>query len=161
MGVVAGIAAGRRTSQRFERGPGRYGLILVGFFVLSCAVLLDDPHGRRCFEHSSGDRRRLTGAPRPIGLAVAVLADRSKGENAPAKLARSSCRRRSRSSALGIIWRFMYQACGWFAEPDRGAQLALGLARRGEHLHGAAGAVAVLLGRHRAALAYLIKRASR
>lgn len=105
IGVIAGIAAGRRTSQRFERGPGSMGLILVGFFVLSCAVLSTI---RGTIFNNIWWVIVVVSLSTALGLAVAVLADRSKGENAAKSLIFLPMA--ISFIGAGIIWRFMYQA---------------------------------------------------
>lgn len=104
-GVVVGVVAGRRTSQRFERGPGSFGLILVGFFVLSCAVLSTI---RGTIFNNVWWVIVVVSLATAIGLAVAVLADRSKGENAAKTLIFLPMA--ISFIGAGIIWRFMYQA---------------------------------------------------
>ncbi len=105
IGVIAGIVAGRRTSQRFERGPASFGLVLVGFFVLSCAVLSTI---RGTIFNNIWWVIVVVSLATALGLAVAVLADRSKGENAAKSLIFLPMA--ISFIGAGIIWRFMYQA---------------------------------------------------
>lgn len=105
VGLAAGIVAGRRTSQRFERGPGSFGLILLGFFVLSCAVLSTI---RGTIFNNIWWVIVVVSLATALGLAVAVLADRSKGENAAKSLIFLPMA--ISFIGAGIIWRFMYQA---------------------------------------------------
>jgi ABC-type sugar transport system permease subunit len=105
LGVIAGIIAGRRTSQSFERGPGSFGLIFVGFFVLSIAVL--STIRGTVFNNIWWVVVVVTLAT-AIGLAVAVLADRGKGENAAKSLIFLPMA--ISFIGAGIIWRFVYQA---------------------------------------------------
>ncbi len=105
LGVLAGIIAGRRTSQAFERGPGSFGLIFVGFFVLSCAVL--STIRGTVFNNIWWVIVVVTLAT-TFGLAVAVLADRAKGENAAKSLIFLPMA--ISFIGAGIIWRFVYQA---------------------------------------------------
>lgn len=104
-GLIAGILAGRRTSQTFERGPGSVGLVLVGFFVLSCAVLSTI---RGTIFNNIWWVIVVVSVATVVGLAVAVLADRSKGENAAKTLIFLPMA--ISFIGAGIIWRFMYQA---------------------------------------------------
>ena len=99
------MIAGRRTSQPFERGPSSLGPILAGFFVLSCADPRVDP-GHDLQQHLVGHRRRHLATV--FGLAVAVLADRAKAENAAKSLIFLPMA--ISFIGAGIIWRFMYQA---------------------------------------------------
>ncbi len=105
IGVLAGIIAGRRTSQSFERGPGSFGLIFVGFFILSCAIL--STIRGTVFNNIWWVVVVVTLAT-VIGLAVAVLADRAKGENAAKSLIFLPMA--VSFIGAGIIWRFVYQA---------------------------------------------------
>ena len=105
LGVLVGVIAGRRTSQPFERGPSSLGPILAGFFVLSCAILASI---RGTIFNNVWWVIVVTSLATVFGLAVAVLADRSRAENA----AKSVIFLPMAISFIGagIIWRFMYQA---------------------------------------------------
>jgi ABC-type sugar transport system permease subunit len=105
LGVLAGVLAGRRTQQSFERGPGSMGPVLVGFFVLSCAVLSTI---RGTIFNNIWWVIVVVSAATAAGLAVAVLADRAKGENAAKSLIFLPMA--ISFIGAGIIWRFMYQA---------------------------------------------------
>ena len=105
IGVLAGIIAGRRTSQGFERGPGSLGPIFVGFFILSCA-LLSTIRGT-VFNNIWWVIVVVTLAT-AFGLAVAVLADRARAENAAKSLIFLPMA--ISFIGAGIIWRFVYQA---------------------------------------------------
>jgi len=105
VGVIAGIGAGRRTSQRFERGPSSFGPIVVGCFVLSCALLSSI---RGTIFNNIWWVIVVVSLATAIGLAVAVLADRSKGENTAKSLIFLPMA--ISFIGAGIIWRFMYQA---------------------------------------------------
>lgn len=105
IGVLAGVIAGRRTSQTFERGPGSFGPISVGFFVLSCAIL--STIRGTVFNNIWWVIVVVTLAT-AFGLAVAVLADRAKAENAAKSLIFLPMA--ISFIGAGIIWRFVYQA---------------------------------------------------
>jgi alpha-glucoside transport system permease protein len=105
IGVLAGIIAGRRTQQSFERGPGSLGPVLVGFFVLSCGILSTV---RGTIFNNVWWVIVVVSAATAAGLAVAVLADRAKGENAAKSLIFLPMA--ISFIGAGIIWRFMYQA---------------------------------------------------
>jgi len=105
VGILAGIIAGRRTKQTFERGPGSFGLIFVGFFVLAIGVL--STIRGTVFNNLWWVVVVVTLAT-TIGLAVAVLADRAKGENAAKSLIFLPMA--ISFIGAGIIWRFVYQA---------------------------------------------------
>jgi len=105
LGTLAGILAGRRTRQSFERGPGSVGPIMVGFFVLACAILSTI---RGTILNNVWWVIVVVSAATAAGLAVAVLADRAKGENAAKSLIFLPMA--ISFIGAGIIWRFMYQA---------------------------------------------------
>jgi ABC-type sugar transport system permease subunit len=105
LGVLAGLIAGRRTQQPFERGPGSVGPVLAGFFILSCAVLSTI---RGTLFNNIWWVIVVVSAATAAGLAVAVLADRAKGENAAKSLIFLPMA--ISFIGAGIIWRFMYQA---------------------------------------------------
>jgi ABC-type sugar transport system permease subunit len=104
-GILAGVIAGRRTKQTFERGPGSLGLIFVGFFVLAIGVL-STVRGT-VFNNIWWVVVVVTLAT-VFGLAVAVLADRAKGENGAKSLIFLPMA--ISFIGAGIIWRFVYQA---------------------------------------------------
>jgi ABC-type sugar transport system permease subunit len=105
LGAIVGVIAGRRTSQPFERGPGSLGPILAGFFILSCAVLASI---RGTIFNNIWWVIVVTSLATAIGLAVAVLADRARAENAAKSLIFLPMA--ISFIGAGIIWRFMYQA---------------------------------------------------
>jgi alpha-glucoside transport system permease protein len=105
VGVLAGVIAGRRTRQTFEGGPGSFGLIFVGFFVLACAVLASI---RGTIFNNIWWVIVVVTLSTVFGLAVAVLADRAKGENGAKSLIFLPMA--ISFIGAGIIWRFVYQA---------------------------------------------------
>ena len=105
LGVLVGVIAGRQTRQPFERGPSSLGLVLTGFFVLSCAILASI---RGTIFNNVWWVIVVTTLATVLGLAVAVLADRSKGENAAKSLVFLPMA--ISFIGAGIIWRFVYQA---------------------------------------------------
>jgi alpha-glucoside transport system permease protein len=105
IGILAGVIAGRRTAQSFEKGPGSYGLIFGGIFVLSIGVL--STIRGTVFNNIWWVIVVVTLAT-AIGLAVAVLADRAKGENGAKSLIFLPMA--ISFIGAGIIWRFVYQA---------------------------------------------------
>jgi ABC-type sugar transport system permease subunit len=105
LGIIVGVIAGRRTSQAFERGPGSLGPILAGFFVLSCAILASI---RGTLFNNVWWVIVVTTLATVLGLAIAVLADRAKAENAAKSLVFLPMA--ISFIGAGIIWRFMYQA---------------------------------------------------
>jgi alpha-glucoside transport system permease protein len=105
LGILIGMVAGRRTSQPFEGGPSSLGLILAGFFVLSCAILASI---RGTIFNNVWWVIVVTSLATVLGLAVAVLADRARAENAAKSLIFLPMA--ISFIGAGIIWRFMYQA---------------------------------------------------
>jgi alpha-glucoside transport system permease protein len=105
LGILVGVIAGRRTSQPFERGPSSLGPILAGFFVLSCAILASI---RGTIFNNVWWVIVVTSLATALGLAVAVLADRARAENAAKSLIFLPMA--ISFIGAGIIWRFMYQA---------------------------------------------------
>jgi alpha-glucoside transport system permease protein len=105
LGILVGVIAGRRTSQPFERAPSSIGPILVGFFVLSCAILASI---RGTIFNNVWWVIVVTSLATVLGLAVAVLADRARAENAAKSLIFLPMA--ISFIGAGIIWRFMYQA---------------------------------------------------
>jgi alpha-glucoside transport system permease protein len=105
VGIVLGLIAGRRTAQLFERGPTSVGAIGVGLFVLSCAVL---SVLRGTIFNNIWWVIVVVSLATVFGLAVAVLADRAKAENAAKSLIFLPMA--ISFIGAGIIWRFMYQA---------------------------------------------------
>ena len=102
---------------------------MFGFFLLSCSVLATL---RGTLFNNIWWVIVVTALATSIGLAVAVLADRSRGEN----VAKSLIFLPMAISFIGagIIWRFMYQPAQQDEAADRRAQRAVGLARRGQQL---------------------------
>ena len=106
IGVVVGLVTGKRTRQKFERGEASMIPIYVGFFLLACAVLATCARGT--IFNNIWWVLVVTTLSTAFGLGVAVLADRSKGEN----VAKSLIFLPMAISFVGagIIWRFMYIA---------------------------------------------------
>ena len=122
---AGGCAAKRSPPSRATSSP-----MLVGFFLAACAVLATvrgDVDQQLVVDHRGDDRW-----PRRSGLAVAVLADRARGEN----IAKSMIFLPMAISFIGagIIWRFMYVTRNVDQAPDRCAQRDLGRPRRAEQL---------------------------
>lgn len=105
LGIIVGVLGGRRTSQPFERGPSSFGPILAGLFVLSCAILSSI---RGTIFNNVWWVIVVTSLATVLGLAVAVLADRARAENAAKSLIFLPMA--ISFIGAGIIWRFMYQA---------------------------------------------------
>jgi alpha-glucoside transport system permease protein len=105
LGILVGVFAGRRTSQAFEGSPSSYGPILAGFFILSCAILASI---RGTLFNNIWWVIVVTSLATVLGLAVAVLADRARAENAAKSLIFLPMA--ISFIGAGIIWRFMYQA---------------------------------------------------
>jgi alpha-glucoside transport system permease protein len=105
LGILVGVIAGRRTSQAFEGGPSSLGPVFAGFFVLSCAILASI---RGTLFNNVWWVIVVTSLATVFGLAVAVLADRARGENAAKSLIFLPMA--ISFIGAGIIWRFMYQA---------------------------------------------------
>ncbi len=105
VGILAGMVSGRRTRQKFERGEASMLPIYIGFFLLACAVLSTV---RGTIFNNLWWVIVVTSLSTAFGLGVAVLADRSKGEN----IAKSLIFLPMAISFVGagIIWRFMYIA---------------------------------------------------
>lgn len=103
IGVGVGIANGRRTRRTFESGPATTVSITLGFFLAACAVLSSL---RGTLFNNLWWVVVVTALATTFGLAVAVLADRSKGEN----VAKSLIFLPMAISFVGagVIWRFMY-----------------------------------------------------
>ena len=105
LGFLFGVLAGRRTAQVFERGPVSIGPILIGLFVVSCAVL---SVLRGTIMNNIWWVIVVVTLATAFGLAIAVLADRSKGENGAKSLIFLPMA--ISFIGAGIIWRFVYQA---------------------------------------------------
>jgi alpha-glucoside transport system permease protein len=105
VGVVLGLVSGRRTGQLFERGPSSIGAIGIGVFLFACAAL--SVLRGTIFNNIWWVIVVVTLAT-VFGLAVAVLADRAKAENAAKSLIFLPMA--ISFIGAGIIWRFMYQA---------------------------------------------------
>jgi len=105
LGLVLGVIGGRRTRQSFERSESTTIPVLLGFFLIACAVLSTV---RGTIFNNIWWVVVVTTLATAIGLAVAVLADRARGEN----LAKSLIFLPMAISFVGagIIWRFMYIA---------------------------------------------------
>lgn len=105
LAVVAGFVVGRANRSGFERGGATSGLAYIGFFFAAVAVLASI---RGAIFNNLWWVVVVTGLATVFGLAVAVLADRSRGEN----LAKSLIFLPMAISFVGagVIWRFMYLA---------------------------------------------------
>ena len=105
LGLIGGTIAGRRTGQAFERTGVSMGPLMIGLFVLACSVLST---ARGTLFNNIWWVVVVTGVATSVGLAVAVLADRSKGEN----IAKALIFLPMAISFVGagVIWRLMYQA---------------------------------------------------
>jgi alpha-glucoside transport system permease protein len=105
LGIIVGVVSGRRTRQAFEKGEASLAPIFIGLFLISCAVLSTV---RGTIFNNIWWVVVVTTLSTAIGLGVAVLADRSKGEN----IAKSLIFLPMAISFVGagIIWRFMYIA---------------------------------------------------
>ncbi len=105
LGVLGGIYGGRKTRQGFERSGASMAPLGVGFFLLAVAILASV---RGTIFNNIWWVVVVTGLSTAIGLAVAVLADRSRGEN----MAKSLIFLPMAISFVGagIIWAFMYQS---------------------------------------------------
>jgi alpha-glucoside transport system permease protein len=119
VGLLVGVILGRRTQQVFERGPLSVGAVLVGLFVLACGVL---SVLRGTIMNNIWWVIVVVSLSTAFGLAVAVLADRARGENAAKSLIFLPMA--ISFIGAGIIWRFMYQA-RQVPEPQTGVMNAL------------------------------------
>jgi alpha-glucoside transport system permease protein len=105
LGFLAGMIAGRRTGQVFERAPSSFGPILIGLFLAACAVL---SVLRGTIFNNIWWVIVVVSLATAFGLAIAVLADRSRGENAAKSLIFLPMA--ISFIGAGIIWRFVYQS---------------------------------------------------
>jgi alpha-glucoside transport system permease protein len=105
VGIIAGIYSGRRTRQSFDRTETSNGALYFGFFLMACAVLASC---RGTIFNNLWWVIVVTTLSTALGLGIAVLADRAKGEN----IAKSLIFLPMAISFVGaaIIWRFMYIA---------------------------------------------------
>jgi alpha-glucoside transport system permease protein len=105
VGIIAGIYSGRRTRQSFDRTETSSGALYFGFFLLACAVLASC---RGTIFNNLWWVIVVTAFSTALGLGIAVLADRARGEN----IAKSLIFLPMAISFVGaaIIWRFMYIA---------------------------------------------------
>lgn len=78
IGVVIGLVNGRRVRQVFDSTPGTTIALIAGFYVLACLVL---GTLRGSLINNLWWVLTVTLISTSLGLAVAVLADRAKGEN--------------------------------------------------------------------------------
>ena len=101
--VVIGIVGGRARRQAFAAEPGTVVPMLFGFFLAACAVFATI---RGTLMNNLWWIVVVTALATAFGLAVAVLADRARGEN----VAKSMIFLPMAISFIGagIIWRFMY-----------------------------------------------------
>ncbi len=105
LGVLGGLYGGRKTHQPFERSGASVGPLGVGFFLLAIAILASV---RGTVLNNLWWVIVVTALSTSVGLAVAVLADRSRGE----QMAKSLIFLPMAISFVGagIIWRYVYQA---------------------------------------------------
>ncbi len=105
LGVILAKLAGTRRGDAFEFGPGTMTPVVLGVFLVSFAVFATL---RGTIINNLWWVFTVTSVATALGLAVAVLADRSKREN----LAKSIIFMPMAISFVGagIIWRFMYIA---------------------------------------------------
>ncbi|MGI9052603.1 MAG: carbohydrate ABC transporter permease [Ilumatobacteraceae bacterium] len=105
LGVLGGLYGGRKTRQPFERSAASVAPLGIGFFLIAIALLASI---RGTIFNNVWWVIVVTGLSTAIGLAVAVLADRSRGED----MAKSLIFLPMAISFVGagIIWRFVYQA---------------------------------------------------
>lgn len=104
-GLVGGTIAGRKTGRAFEQTGVSMGPLAIGLFVLACSVLST---ARGTLFNNIWWVVVVTTVATSVGLAAAVLADRSKGEN----IAKALIFLPMAISFVGasVIWRLMYQA---------------------------------------------------
>jgi len=104
IGVIIGIANGRVVRRPFEPSPGSTGFIVVAFFVAACLIL---GTLRGSIVNNLWWVVVVTMISTVAGLAIAVLADRARGEN----LAKSLIFLPMAISFVGagVIWNFVYQ----------------------------------------------------
>ena len=101
--VVIGLVGGRARRQAFAAEPGTVVPMLFGFFLAACAVFATL---RGTLINNLWWILVVTSLATAFGLAVAVLADRARGEN----IAKSMIFLPMAISFIGagIVWRFMY-----------------------------------------------------
>jgi alpha-glucoside transport system permease protein len=101
--IVVGVVAGRSRRQAYAAEAGTVVPMLVGFFLVACAVFATV---RGTLSNNLWWIVVVTSLATAFGLAVAVLADRARGEN----VAKSMIFLPMAISFIGagIIWRFMY-----------------------------------------------------
>jgi alpha-glucoside transport system permease protein len=101
--LVIGLVGGRARRQAFAAEPSTVVPMLFGFFLAACAVFATV---RGTLMNNLWWILVVTSLATAFGLAVAVLADRAKGEN----IAKSMIFLPMAISFIGagIIWRFMY-----------------------------------------------------
>jgi alpha-glucoside transport system permease protein len=104
-GLIGGIVAGRTTRRAFEQTGVSMGPLSIGLFLLACSLLAT---ARGTLFNNIWWVVVVTAVATSVGLAVAVLADRSKGEN----IAKALIFLPMAISFVGasVIWRLMYQA---------------------------------------------------
>jgi ABC-type sugar transport system permease subunit len=104
LGVIVGIFSGRRVRAAFEATPGSVIALLTGFFFLACIVL---GTLRGSIVNNLWWVITVTLLSTSLGLAVAVLADRAKGEN----IAKSLIFLPMAISFVGagVIWTLIYK----------------------------------------------------
>ncbi|CAN5778132.1 hypothetical protein BH24ACT5_BH24ACT5_10190 [soil metagenome] len=105
LGVIAGVVAGRRTRQPFEASGVSSGPIFIGLFLLASAILTTL---RGTLFNNLWWVIVVTITATAVGLAAAVLADRSRGENVAKALIFLPMA--ISFIGAGVIWRFMYIA---------------------------------------------------
>ena len=104
IGVVIGVVSGRKVRSAFEATPGSTISLLAGFFFLACIVL---GTLRGSIINNLWWVITVTLLSTALGLAVAVLADRAKGEN----IAKSLIFLPMAISFVGagVIWTLIYK----------------------------------------------------
>ncbi|MGH9270204.1 MAG: carbohydrate ABC transporter permease, partial [Ilumatobacteraceae bacterium] len=105
LGIVGGVYGGRKTRQAFERSGASVAPLGIGFFLLAIAILASI---RGTIFNNIWWVVVVTGISTAAGLAVAVLADRSRGENVAKALIFLPMA--ISFVGAGLIWRFMYQS---------------------------------------------------
>jgi alpha-glucoside transport system permease protein len=102
-GILVGVIAGRMRRQAFAAEPSNVVPMLVGFFLAACAVFATV---RGTLINNLWWILVVTALATAMGLIIAVLADRARGEN----IAKSLIFLPMAISFIGagIIWRFMY-----------------------------------------------------
>jgi ABC-type sugar transport system permease subunit len=104
LGYAFGVVGGKRTGRSFEAGGSSLGPLIIGLFLLACAILANI---RGTIFNNVWWVIVVTFVTTSMGLAVAVLADKAKFEKAAKALVFLPMA--ISFVGAGIIWRFMYQ----------------------------------------------------